>query len=199
MDFQEVYKSGNLEVRFEESEQEMLYCLKDREPYFLTYFISVHEDGKVISRYFKRFDKHVHANERNRFIRKFLEEPTFRSSMLVDGSVPWEGIIPFAVDYGGRRLNESCQKAITKLMKQKHPKFKDFASLKTYGTDGFSRLKLSQMAEIIPQETIERFVTVFDGETHALTAMRWHLRGLSIDYAIRKVKTDLEIRANMVG
>lgn len=76
-------------------------------------------------------------------------------------------------------------------------KFKDFAALKTLGRDKVSSMKEPQLVEHLPADDVAHIRDTFDAKIDQISAMRWQVRGLCCDLAIRKVKTDIEIRNNM--
>jgi len=75
-------------------------------------------------------------------------------------------------------------------------RFKDFASLKVGKCDKFTRLRLPALQDMVSVHTFEAISTTFESEKDQATCLRWHLRGLCVEKAIRKVKTDLEIGRN---
>lgn len=103
-----------------------------------------------------------------------------------------------------KEVDKRCIAAIHRLNKQKMGKlkFKDFAALKTFGIDKFSRAKLEILLEALPPEAMQAVEAGFpedDSEKERISALRWMARGLEADRAIRKVKTDCEIRNNAIG
>lgn len=76
-------------------------------------------------------------------------------------------------------------------------RFRDFARLKVGGRDEYSGIRLPRLKELVPQHA-EVEQTVGDDSAVA-TCLRWMLRGLPLDKAIRKVRTDLEIAENAKG
>ena len=99
-------------------------------------------------------------------------------------------------------------KAIKKLNTQKNSllKFKDFVNLKTFGMDDFSRAKRDVLEGMIPENDVRRLQKEFLPEKEAckedeklyVNALRWKARGLKTELSIRKVKTDQEVRNNMM-
>lgn len=75
-------------------------------------------------------------------------------------------------------------------------KFKDFKNLKVDGIDGYSRMKKEKLEVIITKEDSERVDDEFEEERLRLSVKRWVARGLEIEKAIRKIKTDEEVRMN---
>ena len=95
-------------------------------------------------------------------------------------------------------MNKKCQQPIDNFYSKKSHKrvFKDYANLKTYGIDKYSKIKIDKLQELLKEKDIELAKTSFNDDKSILSTLRWCCRGLSIDDAIRKVKTDLEIANN---
>lgn len=74
------------------------------------------------------------------------------------------------------------------------PGFKAFAGLKVGGFDRFSRMGRDELREQAGKNAAALALKEFrEDERHQASALRWMLRGLAVDLAIRKVKTDIEI------
>lgn len=71
-------------------------------------------------------------------------------------------------------------------------RFRHFASLKVGGRDQFTPLRLARLKLLVPDSDIVDVALDHD-ESAVASCLRWMLRGLPIDKAIRKVRTDLEI------
>ena len=83
-------------------------------------------------------------------------------------------------------------------------RFRDFAALKVpKGSDEYSRKRHATLLKMLDERDVALIDAAFaDGDTpqtHQAAAYRWCLRGLDAEKAIRKVKTDLEIRDNAIG
>lgn len=74
-------------------------------------------------------------------------------------------------------------------------KFTDFSELKS-GRDQFSGMRLPRLIEQVSQEDWQAIQAEFGHDDDRAMCLRWRLRGLDLDKAIRKVNTDLEIRQN---
>ncbi|MBX9790525.1 MAG: hypothetical protein K2Y37_16520 [Pirellulales bacterium] len=74
-------------------------------------------------------------------------------------------------------------------------RFSDFAGLKS-GRDEFSPLSLEQLRERVTAIDVEKVSESFPDLKSQANCLRWILRGLDTDKAIRKVKTDAEVSAN---
>jgi hypothetical protein len=77
-------------------------------------------------------------------------------------------------------------------------RFKDFAKLKC-GRDQFSAMRVASLQAAVSFADREQIEGVFAEPCDQAKAYRWILRGLPIEKAIRKVKTDQEITANAYG
>lgn len=73
-------------------------------------------------------------------------------------------------------------------------KFKDFLTLRVGGRDKYSELNLRQLKKRVPD--YKKIVQEFDDGRDLAACLRWVLRGLSIDKAVRKVQIDLEVKRN---
>lgn len=71
-------------------------------------------------------------------------------------------------------------------------RFRDFANLKVGGRDRFTSLRLAELRLLVTDSHILDAALDHD-ESAVASCLRWMLRGLPIDKAIRKVRTDLEI------
>jgi hypothetical protein len=71
--------------------------------------------------------------------------------------------------------------------------FGDFAKLKS-GRDSFSGMKLPQLQDAVSVMNQHSIAEAFaQNESSQASCLRWILRGLDSEKAIRKVQTDLEI------
>lgn len=194
------YKKDNIQVQFKEDEDAAFYAFKDGDEYFLCVKVLIHEldeNGKkqFIGRYFREFKSKVTSVSYNKFVQQFLENPEYREEFHTNGK-KWNGIIPFQSKKG---VNQKCENQIKRLNQTDMGKlkFRDFAGLKTYGIDGFSRVKYEKLAELVEDKDVKTIEQSFDDEKLVVNTLRWVARGLIIEHAIRKVKTDLEIQQNM--
>ncbi len=60
------------------------------------------------------------------------------------------------------------------------------------GHDEFSRLRLHRLVALVPADVQTRIHAVLPDATSRASAMRWWLRGLEAERAIRKVLFDIE-------
>lgn len=89
------------------------------------------------------------------------------------------------------------QMQIRELNLHPSPGFKAFAGLKVGGFDQFSRMDLDKLKDQAGKNAAALALKEFPQDVqHQASALRWMLRGLATDLAIRKVKTDIELGNN---
>lgn len=96
------------------------------------------------------------------------------------------------------QINAKCAAGILHFRNSKK-KFKDYASLKTFGQDFWSRKKIDFMLQddLNKDDLLQYLGQVFGEESpDIIKAVRWYKRGLSADDAAHKVKVDKEIAEN---
>lgn len=76
------------------------------------------------------------------------------------------------------------------------PRFRDFVALKVGGKDQYSYLGYAALRSQISPTDRRKVEAALEIHADRAKVYRWMLRGLPADYAIRKVKTDLEVSAN---
>ena len=107
-----------------------------------------------------------------------------------------DGVVPLAPDLEGKERPMSHPKLVTIQEIVATPiselSFRDFASLKVGGRDEFTRLRLSQLRQLVADSDIIDAALDHD-ESAVASCLRWMLRGLTIEKAIRKVRTNLDI------
>ena len=121
-------------------------------------------------------------------------------TMIIDVPDVFKRIIPvknvgaFARDHG---VKPETAIALLFFQKKERPAAESYLDLKPNGQDRYSRLKKDVLFALLTEEEEADFdETIGDyisDPTEALTCLRWYLRGLSLDDAIRKVLLD---RAN---
>ena len=198
----QTYADSSYKVIFKEDEDAYFYAFEDGDDVYCPLDIVVYEKRESterlveLSRYYNQWDNEVSRNTVNSFIKNFLENPEYRTEYFKEGE-HFEGIIKYASKNG---INKKCEEAIKKFNKKPKDKrkFIDYAGLKTYGIDKFSRIKLSEIELIISTEDINKVKEYFgEDDTLVLKSLRWVCRGLSAEDAIRKIKSDLEIANNI--
>jgi ribonuclease HI len=95
-------------------------------------------------------------------------------------------------------LFPGTQIAISLLNKsQKMPDIRKLMPLKTGKKDSFSSLRINNLKKLAGQEATELVEKELPNDTrHQAVALRWMLRGLAMDLAIEKAKTDAIISYN---
>lgn len=95
---------------------------------------------------------------------------------------------------------ESLKGKIERLIRQGNKaSFKDFLALKS-GRDQFSLLRGEALVDVVPVEVREAIASQLNlGEESEFVAKtyRWWLRGLPVSQALRKVRVDAEVAANV--
>ncbi len=74
-------------------------------------------------------------------------------------------------------------------------RFKHLRDLKV-GRDNFSEIRIDTLRSMISRQHVDVIESTFANPKYQVTCMRWVLRGLEIDKAIRKVSTDNEVGTN---
>nr|WP_321496979.1 ribonuclease HI family protein [uncultured Methanolobus sp.] len=100
----------------------------------------------------------------------------------------------FVADVNSSSVSSKLRLQINELNTSSSPGFKSFAQLKVGGFDSFSRKKL----ETLQKEAGSKASSIAKDEfpknpTQQASALRWMLRGLSTDLAVKKVKVDIEL------
>ena len=170
---------------------EILYSLKDHEDPPIRYRIIVLKEKNVIAEYARNFDVEPSIAYLNNFFKKILRDVDYRAQYLDKGE--WNEIIEW-----DDPVNPKTRAVINRLNSNpmKKLRFKDFAKLKVGGRDNFSNMKKEDLDAIIGNDDKKFIVSQLNEEKLILTAKRWVARGLQVRKAIRKVKTDEEIRIN---
>jgi len=115
---------------------------------------------------------------------------------------PFDGVVPFSrpkqhVATPKPKSESTLDRIVS--TPGKSLRFGDFAKLKS-GRDSFSGMKLPQLQDavsVMDQRSIaEAFPQV---ESAQASCLRWMLRGLDCQKAIRKVQTDLEISEKAIS
>lgn len=96
------------------------------------------------------------------------------------------------------QVSISCAKSILELKKKRKHSFKDYVALKTSGLDFWSRKKKEQLIfdNESGSELWNSILQYLPEEKEALSALRWYMRGLSLEEAIRKELVQKEIAGN---
>jgi hypothetical protein len=190
-------KKGDIEIvlRYDVDDDELLWSLKDRDDPPSRYRIIVKVNGDKLVEYVRTFDKPPGTGHLNNFLKKVARDPSYREQYLENGS--WDGIVEWTDP-----VNPSTKKAIDRLNRtsMKKLRFKDFARLKVGGRDSFSRRREDDLDAIIDHRDVKLVNDEFPVDDKMReVAKRWIARGLRAGKAVRKVKTDDEIRANVAS
>jgi hypothetical protein len=170
---------------------ELLDSLKDREDPPIRYRIIVRKEKTVIAEYVRNFDVKPPIAHLNNFFKKILRDIDYREQYLDKGE--WDDVIEWEDP-----VNPKTRAAINRLNSKSMKKllFKDFANLKVGGRDAFSGMKEEDLDALISDDDKKLIESQLNGEKLILTAKRWIVRGLQSRKAVRKIKTDEEIRIN---
>ncbi len=90
-------------------------------------------------------------------------------------------------------LAQPVAAAIAQLNANPSPSFKDFAALRTGGSDAFSKLTLEAIERHVGPAVVAQIRQALNDPKAQASALRWVLRGLGVQRAIRKVEVDAEI------
>lgn len=102
-----------------------------------------------------------------------------------------------------RGILMECARCIHTFHNKKKPKFRDFKNLRVGGLDRFSYMKEPELERLIVTELREelqrnRMLRDINCRSSYASALKWRLRGLSLDEATHKVNVDKEISDNAV-
>lgn len=94
-----------------------------------------------------------------------------------------------------------CAKTIYLLHQKENPKFNDFKNLKVGGWDRFSMMHETELENLITEELKEEvqkdeMLKIMKNPTLYASALKWRMRGLTVDEAVHKVNVDDEINDN---
>jgi ribonuclease HI len=100
----------------------------------------------------------------------------------------------FVADVNSSNVSAKMRLKINELNTTPSPGFKSFAQLKVGGFDSFSRKKLDTLQKDAGKKASAIVKKEFpDNSSQQAYALRWMLRGLATDLAVRKVKVDIEL------
>jgi ribonuclease HI len=123
---------------------------------------------------------------------KNLSQKTMDDECPFDGELPAERAVaraPKVMPQSQSELDRIISAPLSSLG------FKDFLQLKC-GRDRFSTMKLAELKTSVPRSDCVIVSSDFPDDPKAeATCLRWMLRGLPVDKAVRKVKTDAEVAA----
>ena len=127
-----------------------------------------------------------------------LALPKSRSKGSSNSSSKASSVVPserkFVADVNSTSVSSNLRLKINELNTEPSPGFKSFAGLKVGGFDSFSRKKLDTLQKEAGKKASSIVEKEFKGNSsQQASALRWMLRGLSTDLAVRKVKVDIEL------
>ena len=95
-------------------------------------------------------------------------------------------------------VSSSCARAILQFRSLEKYTFRSYMNLKTGGIDRFSRMNEEELVKgsYAGNAAMKIIMDNLHDYKDALTAMRWHARGLTVEDSIRKVLVDAEVRDN---
>lgn len=105
-------------------------------------------------------------------------------------------------DYAAKyHVNHECAAALLLFASKTKHVFSDYAKLKTYGFDYWSRKSLNILTEYLNsgEEILSVVESYIPYEKECSAAMRWRCRGLPLEHSIRKVLVDSEVQNTMHG
>lgn len=197
------FSSKNFIVTIDEDTDAYLYAAKDNEDLSLALRIRVYRNnnnkkGEYICSYYREYTNDVNSAAAMNFIKKFLEDVEYRKEFLSDtsSSIEFNDVISIENSDG---VNTPCRNAINRFYKipENKRKFKDYANIKTFGLDKFSKMKIDTLSKYVDEENISKIKESFEDEPDILAAIRWCARGLECADAIRKINTDNQIKRNI--
>ena len=83
---------------------------------------------------------------------------------------------------------------VRRFLSIKNPSYGDFINLKTGGNDSFSYIHQTDLEKIIGSSICEYIKNDINDQSSYVSALRWILRGLTPEEAVRKVNIDVEIK-----
>jgi len=189
------YSLGDLEAKFQFDDDNTMQYYQDGES-ISVYKVKVKKNGFLAEKYFIEIDD-VNFDKLNKVVQEFLENPEYRKTLTksnegVTGEVLGEWVIPYLEESG---VNKYCKRQIDHMnsIQNENIRFKEFVNLKTYGRDKYSLLNLDDLIKLSKPKNINTIKEALSDEKEFAAALRWFLRGLKADYAIRKVNVDKEI------
>lgn len=100
----------------------------------------------------------------------------------------------FVADVNTAPVSPKLRLKINELNVDPEPGFRSFARLKVGGFDSFSRKRLNTLQKEAGKKASSIAKKEFpDNISRQASALRWMLRGLATDLAVRKVKVDIEL------
>ena len=90
-------------------------------------------------------------------------------------------------------VHKECAAMLCNFYKYDFHAFKHYAELKTFGKDYWSDIKLRELRKILGEEEVELIESFDFSEDEIANVIRWRLRGMMLNDAIRKVIVDKNV------
>lgn len=87
------------------------------------------------------------------------------------------------------RMNDACVEAIKKFNNLKEKTDEAYVNLKTYGIDSFTPLRMPDILNLVSEDAYNYANGQLEKKDLS-SSLKWHLRGLSIEDAVKKVKLE---------
>ncbi len=110
---------------------------------------------------------------------------------------PTAGYLQYIKEESG--VSDECLSLIAQFYRKGDRSFKSYATLKTNGMDGVSKLTKQDVVMIAGERAFNAAQEVIGDEYLTVTCIKWYIRGLTLTDATRKILVDDEIRANIFG
>lgn len=181
-------------VFYEADDSAYIHAIQNQIPCgFILYIDAIDSKQICVAHYERIWEERPNPVHLENFIQKFSKEGDYRDSYRVNGMKIIEDFQIGKQDGIDPRTYRAIQRI--NFAPPHTLVFRDFASLKTYGKDSVSRMKMEELqAEVTPAELAEIKEQV--PPEKVLLVLRWVKRGLRLDHAIHKVKCDMEISRN---
>lgn len=87
------------------------------------------------------------------------------------------------------RMNDACIKAIEKFNNLSEKTDEAYTNLKTYGIDSFTPLRMNDVVNLVSEDAYNYANGHLEGKDLS-SSLKWYLRGLSIEDAVKKVQLE---------
>lgn len=193
IELNEVYQTDNYKFVFVEADVDVyLDYAKDHDYVSFILFCSVLDKKNKNVAFYEKVFRQGNSATVYEFIKRFMADSNFRVSYLANGTHIEETFVETSL------ISPKCKKLINDLLKKKPSqlRFNDFVQLKTFGRDNVSLMTAETLRNKVSKADCKLVEQEFPDTASQLATLRWIVRGLPADYAIRKIKTDLEVQAN---
>lgn len=93
MNAERTYYAEQVVIHFQENKEVAYQCQRLDDNYYLAVDVYILQEGEVLHRYFRHFEREVHVIHYHNFIKKFLRDPQYRKDYLANGELNWEGVL----------------------------------------------------------------------------------------------------------